>query len=206
MEKPAEQVVDQILVMDAQIGRLKAFEVLVRRWQKRLWWQAYNMTGDSQAAWDITQESWLSIVRGIARLTDPAKFGPWAYRIVTHKASDWIRRKGKEPLLEPEEEPKDSVAFEPPGDTTVSDVHSILRLLPASCRIVLNLYYIEGFRLAEISQILGTAEGTVKSRLHTARAEFRTLWERLSNTAQAGTILNRKGTRNERGPDQENSG
>ncbi len=49
----------------------------------------------------------------------------------------------------------------------------MLRRLSVPAQVVLNLYYLEGFSLAEIASILGTPEGTVKSRLHAARIEFR---------------------------------
>ncbi|MFB0554210.1 MAG: RNA polymerase sigma factor, partial [Phycisphaerae bacterium] len=59
MDRSVEQLVDEILVMDCQGGSVKALEILVSRWQKRLWRYAYNLTGDTEAAWDITQDSWL---------------------------------------------------------------------------------------------------------------------------------------------------
>ncbi len=49
--------------------------MLVARWQKRLWWHALNLAGRTDAAWDITQESWSDIVRGLTHLKDPSKFG-----------------------------------------------------------------------------------------------------------------------------------
>ncbi len=92
VDRSVEQIVDEILVMDCQSGRVKALEILVSRWQKRLWRYAFRLIGDSEAAWDITQESWLGIIRGISRLNDPARFRPWAYKIVTNKTHDWIRK------------------------------------------------------------------------------------------------------------------
>jgi len=185
MQNPAEQIADEILVMDAQSGHREAFDILVLRWQKRLWWHALNLTGRPEAAWDITQDSWLDIVRGLTRRTDPAKFGSWAYRIVTHKAYDWRCRDGRErsPEIDPEDSP--AVSAEPGKLETSGDVHDILRRLPARAQVVLNLYYLEGFSLAEISAILGTPEGTVKSRLHAARIEFRKRWESLSKISPA---------------------
>lgn len=185
MQNSAEQIVDQILVMDAQDGCREAFETLVSRWQKRLWWHAYHLSGHTEAAWDISQESWLSIVRGLGRLRDPARFGSWAYRIVSNKAYDWLCRNGRE--TSPEMDPVDmsSLAVEQRSHETDSDVHDILRRLPARSQVVLNLYYLEGFGLAEIVQILGVPEGTVKSRLHTARIEFRKHWESPGETSPA---------------------
>ncbi len=179
MQNSAEQIADEILVMDAQDGRGDAFEKLVSHWQKRLWWHAFNLTGRTEAAWDITQESWLDIVRGLARLRDPAKFSSWAYRIVSNKAYDWRCRDGRESSPEIELEDTPAATAEPGQRETANDVHDILRRLPARSQVVLNLHYLEGFGLAEIAEILGAPEGTVKSRLHAARIEFRRQWESL---------------------------
>jgi RNA polymerase sigma factor (sigma-70 family) len=180
MQNSTEHIVDELLVMDAQSGRREAFEQLVSRWQKRLWGHAYNLTGRSEAAWDITQESWLNIVRGLGRLKDPTRFGSWAYRIVTNKAHDWLRRHGRVTVLEGEEDDLPASGTEQGQRETASDVHGVLRCLPGHSQVVLKLYYLEGFGLAEIARILGTPEGTVKSRLHTARGEFRKCWQSMT--------------------------
>lgn len=169
----SEQLVDELLVMDAQSGRSQAMEMLVARWQKRLWRYACRITGDSEASWDVTQEAWLGIVRGIGRLGDPARFRPWAFRIVTHKANDWIGRRarvGRRPM-EPPAEPQR------PVNETTDDVYAILHRLPAKSRTVLTLYYLEEFSLADVARILHVPQGTAKSRLHTARAQFKQLWQ-----------------------------
>jgi RNA polymerase sigma-70 factor (ECF subfamily) len=189
MQSSTEQIVDEILVIDAQGGSRDAFELLVSRWQKRLWGHAYNLTRRPEAAWDITQESWLNMVRGLSRLKDPAKFGSWAYRIVTHKAHDWLSHNGCGILPEEEREavPKDLPAsmFELDQHETANDVHDVLGRLSGNSRVVLKLYYLEGFDLIEIAKILGTPQGTVKSRLHTARIDFRKHWESLAERSSA---------------------
>ena len=90
MKKEITEIEDQILVMDAQDGSVEAMEKLVGRWQERLWKYAYRLTADNQAAWDVTQQSWLGIVKGLRKLHDPAYFKPWAYKITTDKAINWI--------------------------------------------------------------------------------------------------------------------
>jgi RNA polymerase sigma-70 factor, ECF subfamily len=179
MQNSTEQIADEILVMDAQAGRREALDMLVSRWQRRLWWHALKLTGRTEAAWDITQQSWLDIVRGLTRLNDPARFGSWAYRIVSHKAYDWHGRNRRERLPEIESENTPAVTAGQGKYETASDVHYILGLLPGPAQVVLNLYYLEGFSLTEIATILETPEGTVKSRLHAARIEFRKHWESL---------------------------
>lgn len=170
VDRPVEQLIDEILVMDCQSGSVKAMEMLVSRWQKRLWRYALNLTGDTEAAWDITQESWLGIIRGLSRLNDPARFRSWAYRIVTNKASDWIRtsKSARQTSVEelPDEKQKDT------------GVRELLDKLDVRKRVVLNLYYLEQLSISEISMALRIPAGTVKSRLHEARKELKELWQK----------------------------
>ncbi len=168
-----EQLIDEILVMDAQSGSVKALEALVDRWQKQLWHYAYDLTGRPDAAWDVTQDGWLGIVRGIRRLHDPARFKAWAYRIVTNKAHDWIRRERRKAG------PPASLdaAVEAPRIETSTDLRDLLRRLSHNSRTVLMLPYLVGFSVAEMASILRIAPGTVKSRLHTARRDLRRLWQ-----------------------------
>ena len=177
MAQPDEQLVDEILVMDAQSGRGRALELLVARWQKRLWRYARSLTGDAEAAWDVTQEAWLGIVRGIGRLSDPARFRPWAFRIVTNKAHDWIRKNGyaTSPPASPATEPHRRTPQQ--SNETASDLHSVLHRLSDRSRTVLTLYYLEEFDVPEVAKILRVPRGTVKSRLYNARQEFKKLWQ-----------------------------
>jgi len=185
----SEQLVDELLVMDAQSGRVMALEMLVSRWQKRLWRYARRVTGDSEAAWDVTQEAWLAIVRSIRRLRDPARFRSWAFRIVTNKANDWIRKKAHATRT-----PADPTAAARQQESgTTDDLHGILRRLPKRSRAVLTLYYLEEFALADVARILRIPEGTVKSRLHTARAEFKNLWKQKDETQQTDMPAFQKG-------------
>ncbi len=180
----SEQLVDELLVIDAQRGRVQAMEILVSRWQKRLWRYASRITGDSEAAWDVTQEAWLGIVRGIGRLSDPARFGPWAFQIVTNKARDRIKRNARarrNPSKSPIEHPR-------LDDRTSDDLHAILKRLPAKSRTILTLYYLEEFALSDVARILCIPKGTAKSRLHTARTQFKQLWQAQTSADTKGDI------------------
>ena len=64
MKQNISGIVDQLLVMAAMDGDAKAMEMLVGRWQKRLWGYVHRRILDSQATWDITQQCWLDIVKG----------------------------------------------------------------------------------------------------------------------------------------------
>jgi len=172
MPDPRDSLTDELLVMDAQDGDRRAMDRLIRRWQKRLWAHAYRLTGDHDAAWDVTQDGWMAVIKGLGRLHDHARFKPWAYRIVTNKAMDWLKRRPAPrplPAQPPGRQP------EPDSDETLSRL--LGRLAPAR-RAVLALYYLDDLSIAEIGAVLRIPTGTVKSRLHHARNELRDLWQR----------------------------
>jgi RNA polymerase sigma-70 factor (ECF subfamily) len=173
VNRPVEQLVDEILVMDSQGGSVKATEMLVARWQKRLWKYACNMTGDTEAAWDITQESWLGIIKGLRKLHDPARFRSWAYRIVTNKVNDWIKKNkaAKKVGL-------DEIRSRQYRDRKDAGVDELLEKLDFKSRTVLILYYFEQLSVSEIGVALKIPRGTVKSRLHSARKELKELYQK----------------------------
>ena len=173
MDRSVEQIADEILVMDCQSGRVGALEILVSRWQKRLWQYAYGLTGDSEAAWDVTQDSWLGIIRGIRRLNDPARFRSWAYRIVTNKASDWIKR--NKALKKADVGDLDDRPHKERKDTGLGE---LVEKLDIKKRVVLSLYYFEQLSVPEIGSALRIPNGTVKSRLYNARNELKELWQK----------------------------
>jgi RNA polymerase sigma-70 factor, ECF subfamily len=172
MKRELAEIEDHLLVMDAQDGDRKALEQLVRRWQKRLWQHAYRLTADPQAAWDVTQQSWLGILKGLRKLHDPARFKAWAYRITTNKAFDWIKKQNAR-----KEIPIESIADPCRQEKAESGIWELLQTLDLKKRTVLCLYYYEQLNVAEISAALKIPKGTVKSRLANARSELKKLWQ-----------------------------
>ena len=172
VDRSVEQLVDEILVMDSQSGSVKAMEMLVSRWQKRLWQYAYRLTGNAEGAWDVTQESWLGIIKGLRKLHDPANFKAWAYRITTNKSIDWIKKSKAIKQISIEEIREHQ--YKEKKDIGVKE---LLEKLDMKKRVVLSLYYFEQLSLSEISAALKIPKGTVKSRLDRARKELKSLWQ-----------------------------
>ena len=172
MANECSDIEDQLLVMDAQDGDVSAMEKLVSRWQKRLWQHAFRLTSDTEAAWDITQQSWLGIIKGLRKLHDPANFKAWAYKITTNKSINWIKKKSSARQIQIES-PGDFPA-EVKSDTGITE---LLDKLSAAKKAVLSLYYFEQLTISEISIALNIPQGTVKSRLHKARKELKVLWQ-----------------------------
>ena len=164
---------DQILVMDAQEGNTNAMQKLVSRWQKRLWQHALRLTCDNQAAWDVTQQTWLDIIKGLRKLHDPANFRAWAYRITTNKSIDWIRKTKTDKHVGMEQ-----IQNHQCQEKKDNGVHELLEKLDMRKKVVLCLYYFEQLTVPEISTALKIPSGTVKSRLHSARKELKELWQK----------------------------
>lgn len=180
MEKVHERLHDEDLVLRCQGEDAEAFEELVSRWQVRLWKHAVRLTGDEEAAWDVVQDSWLAVMKGIVGLASPAAFPAWVFRIVSNKCADWVRKrqrwreKAKEIAAE-EEALSDG---NPAGLSPKADALAVaLRSLSGDRRALLALHYAEGFGINEISTILEVPPGTVKSRLHAARNQLKRIME-----------------------------
>ncbi len=171
---------DELLVLRCQEGDAEAFELLVGRWQRRLWRHAWRLTGDENAAWDALQESWIGICRGIGRLADAAAFPAWAYQIVSNKCRDSARRQRRR--REATETYSQWMRREEQEAAIAEEQHSSLKeameQLSGPDRAVLSLRYEEDFDTAEIACILDVPEGTVKSRLFYARGRLRKYLEK----------------------------
>ncbi len=178
--KDPEDIHDEWLVLRCQDGDSAALAELIDRWQPRLWRQAMRLTADRDAANDTVQQAWIAIIRGLARLNDAACFRRWAYQIVTYKCADWVRQRQRERAQtgaldsKPDEQPS------PAADATddVELLREALKQLSPERRMVLSMFYVEKMPLAEIAHVLSLPVGTVKSRLHYAKQELKTILER----------------------------
>jgi RNA polymerase sigma-70 factor, ECF subfamily len=163
---------NELLVIRCQEGDIEAFEQLVEVWQERLWRHAWRLTGDEDAAWDALQEAWIGISRGLRRLAEPAAFPGWAYQIVSHKCRDWLRRQRRQRQIDELNSTEVRELCEPTQEQYES-LNEALAQLSGPDRAILSLRYEDSFGMAEIAAILGTSEGTVKSRLFYARKRLK---------------------------------
>ncbi len=183
MSRSKKDILDEWLVLRSQEGSSEAFGRLVERWQPRLFRHAMRLVERQDAARDVLQDSWFSIVRGIKRLHDPASFRTWAYRIVSRRAADWVRKQQSSRRLTEklEDHARRHHVDAHSSDATSSDVtrlRAVLQTLPPRHRIVLTMHYVDGLSTNEIGAALEVPTGTVKSRLHNARNTLREALER----------------------------
>jgi len=183
MRKSRAQIYDELLVLKCQAGEKDAFEELVKRWEKRLWYYAFRVTCSEPAAWDILQETWLAIIKGIRKLEDVAVFPKWAFRIASNKCTDWLRRQHLQSRFESEflEQMQNESDVAQNIDNKTELLRSAVAKLSFNQRAMLMLRYNEGFEIAQIADILSIPEGTVKSRIHRAINQLRQMVEHQKN-------------------------
>lgn len=166
------RIYDELLVTLIWSGDREATERLARRWHPRLLRTARRLLGDEELAHGTVQESWVSILRGINSLRDPARFAPWAFGILRRRCADAIRRAQ---ARRSHENPRQS-GLEPAAKGGAEEAIAIRQAfagLPAGQRLAAQLFFVEGLTLAEIAEVQNVPEGTVKSRLFHARRRLK---------------------------------
>jgi len=155
---------------------MEALNELVQRWYGRLFRYARLRIGAHEPAADITQDAWIAIVQGIHRLADASAFPAWAYRIVTNKCRDWLRKRQHERgvFAEPNKPNLEQAACHiPSGPPEAEALERALATLDVDDRTMVTLYYFEELTVSQIAGVFDIPAGTVKSRLHRCRMTLR---------------------------------
>jgi RNA polymerase sigma-70 factor, ECF subfamily len=177
----AERLYERLLVLRCQTGDEDAYRELVGRFGPRLAYYLRKLIAGADRADDLAQEVWIDVLRQLPRLADAGAFTTWLYRIAHGKAMLDARRNGRIPAATHDVE---QVA-EPDEDSFTAEdaarIHTALDGLEPAQREVLVLRFLEDLSYDEISQIVDCPVGTVRSRIHYAKAHLRRLLESDSN-------------------------
>ncbi len=171
--KSTSDILTEWLVLGCKQGDHKALNLLVKQWQPKVLKLAYWHCKNTLAAKDIAQETWTSVIKGIDRLNDPARFSVWLNQIVYRKSVDWIRAMQKERKIDAHEVKESMHSEGVDNGDQVKLIMGHLQGLPEDQKIVLTLFYLKDYNISEISEILGIPQGTVKSRLFNAREHLK---------------------------------
>jgi RNA polymerase sigma-70 factor (ECF subfamily) len=167
-------VLDEYLLASIRAGDPKAFELLARRWHKKLLSHAWRLLGgDVEAARDAVQEGWVEIVKGVSRLRDDRAFAAWAYRIVSRRCARQIDSAIRQRSLAAEVEMEDRVEATQHHGPDQDRLRLAIRALPGDQRAAIALFHLEDMSIAEVAVALDVPAGTVKSRLMHARRKLR---------------------------------
>jgi RNA polymerase sigma-70 factor (ECF subfamily) len=176
---------DVELVCGAQAGDTAAFGELVRRHQEVAFRAAYLVVRDAGAAEDVAQEGFVRAYRAIRTFRAGDPFRPWVLRIVTNLALNEVRgRRRRTGLLERAGMLGRRELESMPAPDAMALASERQRLLwqaiaelPMDDRVVLYLRYFVELPEKELAAVIGTAPGTVKSRLHRSSERLRRVIE-----------------------------
>jgi RNA polymerase sigma-70 factor, ECF subfamily len=190
--EPADPPVEAVASTDpdadcaqrARQGDREAMDILVKRHQgavARLLWRFVRTQTDLD---DLTQDTFLRMVRGLPNWRGQQPFAHWLLRIATNTGRDYFRRQSvrRRWMVEPSADATDlpePEAIDPSGDpaarTAANEVKAILAELPTDERALLTLHHLEGWGLAQIASQYGWTLTATKLRAWRARRRLRAL-------------------------------
>lgn len=172
----AQAIQIELLVLEAQSGDARAMTRLYERYQGVLTRRAIVLTNNTDAAADITQDTWVAIARSIRKLRDPARFQAWAFSILSNTARDWIKAQIKQRQAhanQPRPSERQAPAPSDPSPTDPGAVRLAIMALPPKLRDVVILIYMDRCTIEQAAAALAIPTGTAKSRLRKARDQLR---------------------------------
>jgi RNA polymerase sigma-70 factor (ECF subfamily) len=174
---------DEEIVSRVKSGETALFEVLMRRYNQRLFRVARSILRNDAEAEDVMQQAYLNAYSHLGQFEGRASFATWLTRIAVHEASARVRRRRSaegEGMRDADEDATAALADRGPGpeeQLLAGEVRVLLEsaidALPAHYRCTFVLREVEGLGTAEAAESLGISEELVKTRLHRARALLR---------------------------------
>jgi RNA polymerase sigma-70 factor, ECF subfamily len=161
------EVEDRDLIAKARRGHVDAYNVLVSRWEKRVFNYLLRLVRQREDALDVSQDVFLKAYQNLKKLDDPAKFPAWLFRIAHNEAYSLLRKNRPEGELTAEPRMAEASGGLFPIESTLA-VRSALERLSDDHREAVLLKIYQGFKFEEMAEILECPVSTVKSRLYTA--------------------------------------
>ncbi|MDE0084846.1 MAG: sigma-70 family RNA polymerase sigma factor [Candidatus Poribacteria bacterium] len=183
---------DEMLVAQFKSGSQKAFDELMKRYERRIFGYLLRSVRNYEDAEDLTLEVFFKAYRALDSWEPKAKFSTWLYTIASNLAIDYHRAKARQPVYVFEDEDviearlvATDISSNPEKQLEEKERGRIIREavdeLSSKQKAVFMLTRYEGLQIREVAEALGMAEGTVKIHLHRAMKKLQTLlrplWE-----------------------------
>jgi len=182
---------DESLVAKVQSGDTSAFDQLIERYKGRLYATIYHMTSNHEDAADLLQETLIRAFRAMPRFRRDARFSTWAHRIAINVTINHLRQNKRRATLsldQMEIDPNELDSIREllseqslrPGEDPEHRLANLQKILNESIqtlsenhRAVVVMHSVQGLTHAQIAEVLGVPEGTVKTRLFHAHRLLR---------------------------------
>jgi len=150
-----------------------AFRILVSKYKERLYWQIRKIVFDHDDSDDVLQNTFIKVFRNINSFKEDSKLYTWMYRIATNEAITFINKKAKMAKITIEDVKnraidnlESDVYFE--GDAIQIQLQRAIASLPQRQQLIFSMKYFEEHTFEELSKILDTSVGGLKSSYHIA--------------------------------------
>ena len=170
-----KQVEDEEILEKFSIERTRneAFNLLISKYQEKIYWHVRRLMIDHDDADDLVQEVFIKVWKNLAKFRSDSKLYTWIYRIATNECITFLNKKkqrNQTPLDEVVEELSESLIASSyfNGDKIQLKLQQALLTLPAKQRLIFNMKYYDDLKYDEISAILGTSVGALKASFHIA--------------------------------------
>jgi RNA polymerase sigma-70 factor, ECF subfamily len=177
---------DIALVYRVQEGDVSAYNILIQKYEKRLYSVIYNLTSNREDASDLTQEAFIKAFRSISNFKGKSSFFTWLYRIAVNNTISTLKKNRYKQFFSLESIRNDinenktlnslierNSADKPTFLKELQEkLNEALQKLSINHRTIVVLHEIEGLSHQEIANITKTSEGTVRSRLHYAKQQL----------------------------------
>ncbi len=170
---------DEEVVRRVRAGEHTLFEVLMRRYNQRLYRVARSIVKDEAEAEDVMQQAYVNAYPHLQQFADRARFSTWLTRIAIHEALGRLRRRRRVREVEVESEnegtgvPLRAAGPSPEQQALIGELRRLLEVaidaLPGATRAAFVLREVEGLSTAEAADCLGVSQDVVTTRLHRAR-------------------------------------
>jgi RNA polymerase sigma-70 factor (ECF subfamily) len=159
-KKPKSVDPDADLVKRAQDGETRAFDELIMKYSRKLYGLVYNMTSNKEDTHDLLQDIFAKAYRSLGRFRGNSMFYTWIYSIAVNMTLNFLKKR------------KRRAGFSSNINELQKKLNEAMQTLSEQHRTVVTMFDIQGMPHAEISQILGVSEGTVRSRLYYAHQQL----------------------------------
>ncbi len=154
-------------------SRSYAFNLLMRKYQQRLYWHVRRIVIDHDDANDVIQNVFIKVWKSLDKFREDSQLYTWLYRIATNESITFINNKKKRffvPLVDVEYELASNLDGDPnfTGDKIMLKLQQAVLKLPTQQRIIFNMKYFDGLKYEEIAVILKLTTGALKASYHHA--------------------------------------
>jgi len=168
---------DDVVVAHVLAGDPASFEVLMRRYNQRVFRAARAVLRDEAEAEDVVQDAWVRAYTHLRQFAGRASFATWVTRIALHEALARKRHRGRQSSLDEHAAVLPATTRPPEQEVearrVAGELEAAIDALPARYRTAFVLRDLEGLSTTETAACLDVPEATVKTRLHRARGLLR---------------------------------